>query len=192
MGMITDRDICMCAYTQGLPRTALRVSMAMSRTVVLCSPGESLANIEKRMRQYKIRRLPVGREDGEIVGVLSLNDIACEAERENGGTETGYVTVASPDDRRACPGTIGRPLPGVDVMLLDDRRRSVPDGEVGELFARSFLTIEGYHDNDQARRASRFEGCGKSLDRRLHQPPASPAETGRGTQEEEPYGSERR
>jgi fatty-acyl-CoA synthase len=73
-----------------------------------------------------------------------------------GATEMGYVTVATPDDRRACPGTIGRPIPGVDVLLLDDRRRPVADGEVGELFARSSLTIEGYHGNDAATRASRF------------------------------------
>jgi CBS domain-containing protein len=82
MGMITDRDICMCAYTQGLPLTALPVSMAMSRTVVLCSQGEPVANVEKRMRQYKIRRLPVVGAEGGIVGVVSLDDIACEAERE--------------------------------------------------------------------------------------------------------------
>ncbi|HSD10354.1 MAG TPA: long-chain fatty acid--CoA ligase, partial [Candidatus Binatia bacterium] len=73
-----------------------------------------------------------------------------------GATEMGYVTVASPEDKRACPGTIGRPIPGVDVVLLDDRRQPVPDGEVGELFARSSLTIEGYHGNEAATRASRF------------------------------------
>lgn len=93
MGMITDRDICMCAYTQGLPLAALRVSTAMSRTVVLCSPGETLANAEKRMRQYRIRRLPVVGADGGIVGVVSLDDIACEAEREEvAGNERRSVT----------------------------------------------------------------------------------------------------
>ena len=73
-----------------------------------------------------------------------------------GSTEMGYVTVASPEDKRACPGTVGRPFPGVDVLLLDDHRRPVADGEVGELFARSSLTVEGYHGNDAATRASRF------------------------------------
>jgi fatty-acyl-CoA synthase len=73
-----------------------------------------------------------------------------------GSTEMGHVAVASPENKRACPGTIGRPIPGVDVLLLDDRRHPVPDGEVGELFARSSLTIEGYHGDDAATRASRF------------------------------------
>ena len=73
-----------------------------------------------------------------------------------GSTEMAYVTVATPADKRACPGTIGLPVPGVEVLLLDEQRRPVPDGEIGELFARSELTVEGYHANDTATRESRF------------------------------------
>jgi fatty-acyl-CoA synthase len=72
-----------------------------------------------------------------------------------GSTEMGHVTVATPQDKRACPGTIGRPFPGVDVMLLDDRRRPVAEGQIGEIFARSSLTIEGYHRDEAATRHSR-------------------------------------
>src|SRR5215831_11707216 len=49
IAMITDRDICFCAYTRGLPLSALHVSIAMSRTVVSCSERESLATVETRM-----------------------------------------------------------------------------------------------------------------------------------------------
>ena len=73
-----------------------------------------------------------------------------------GSTEMAYVTVATPADKRACPGTIGLPVPGVEVLLLDEQRRPVPDGEIGELFARSELTVEGYHGNESATRESRF------------------------------------
>ena len=72
-----------------------------------------------------------------------------------GSTEMGHVTVAAPDDKRASPGTIGRPFPGVDVMLLDEHRNPVPDGQIGELFAKSSLTIEGYHGNETATRQAR-------------------------------------
>jgi acyl-CoA synthetase (AMP-forming)/AMP-acid ligase II len=73
-----------------------------------------------------------------------------------GSTEVAHVTVATPADKRACPGTIGRPVPGVDVVLLDDERKPVADGEVGELFARSDLAIEGYHGDESATSGSRF------------------------------------
>jgi len=73
-----------------------------------------------------------------------------------GSTEMAYVTVATPEDKRAAPGTIGRAFPGVEIVLLDDARKPVEDGEVGELYARSKLTVEGYHGNDAATRESRF------------------------------------
>jgi predicted transcriptional regulator len=41
IAMITDRDICMCAYIRGLPLAALPVSTAMSRTLVSLDGGIS-------------------------------------------------------------------------------------------------------------------------------------------------------
>jgi fatty-acyl-CoA synthase len=73
-----------------------------------------------------------------------------------GSTEMGFVTVAGPGDKHASPGTIGLPVPGVDVVLLDDAKQPVADGEVGELYARSRLTIEGYHRNETATAESRY------------------------------------
>jgi CBS domain-containing protein len=82
IAVITDRDICMCAYTRGLPLAALPVSTAMSRTLVSCSTAESLVTAEKRMRQHQLYRLPVVARNGRIVGMLSLSDVAREAEKE--------------------------------------------------------------------------------------------------------------
>jgi fatty-acyl-CoA synthase len=71
-----------------------------------------------------------------------------------GATETGIVTIAGPDDLRASPGTIGRPVPGVDIRLLDESGRDVPEGEAGELYVRTSLLIEGYHADAEATRQS--------------------------------------
>lgn len=75
-----------------------------------------------------------------------------------GATETGLVTLASPEDLRAAPGTIGRALPGNDIRLLDDARREVAPGQVGELFVKNDLLIAGYHGDDAATRESMFGG----------------------------------
>ena len=93
IAMITDRDICMCAYIRGLALAALQVSTAMSRTVVSCSAAASLATAEKQMRQHRVYRLPVIARNGRIAGILSLNDAAREAERERkAGTAKRAVT----------------------------------------------------------------------------------------------------
>jgi CBS domain-containing protein len=74
--MITDRDICMAAYTQGQPLHAIKVSGVMSRTVHACSPDDSVEAAEKLMRDHQVRRLPVVDEDGHLSGLISLNDLA--------------------------------------------------------------------------------------------------------------------
>jgi len=82
-GVITDRDICMSALFKGKPLSELRVSDAMSRQLQACRPSDSLADAEKTMRQARIRRLPVVDEQGSLVGMISLADLAREAAREN-------------------------------------------------------------------------------------------------------------
>jgi CBS domain-containing protein len=76
VGMITDRDICMAAYTQDRPLSTLPVSHAMSKDVYSCSPDDPLAVAERIMRERRVRRLPVIDAKGHLVGILSLNDIA--------------------------------------------------------------------------------------------------------------------
>ncbi len=75
-----------------------------------------------------------------------------------GATETGLVTLAKPVDLRAAPGSIGKPLPGNEIRLLDDGGREVPPGHVGELYVRNRLLLAGYHGNPEATRASMRDG----------------------------------
>jgi CBS domain-containing protein len=82
IGMLTDRDICMAAYTQGVPLMGAQVTSAMSKEVISCSPADDLAKAESLMRDKQVRRLPVLDAHGRLAGIISLNDIAREGERE--------------------------------------------------------------------------------------------------------------
>lgn len=49
-----------------------------------------------------------------------------------GLTETvGQVATATPDERAAHPDTVGRPLPGLDIAIVDDEGEPVDDGTTG-------------------------------------------------------------
>jgi CBS domain-containing protein len=74
--VITDRDICMAALTQGVPLAATRVSSAMSRSLTTCSPDDSVGMVEELMRRQQIRRIPVVDEAGLLIGMISLADVA--------------------------------------------------------------------------------------------------------------------
>jgi fatty-acyl-CoA synthase len=73
-----------------------------------------------------------------------------------GATETGLVTLAGPGEHTERPGTIGRPLAGNDIRLLDEEGRDVGEGQVGELWARNSMLVSGYHrDAESTRKATR-------------------------------------
>src|SRR5262249_43217526 len=58
----------------------------------------------------------------------------------------------------APPGSIGKPLPEVDVRLVDEDGEPVTDGEVGELVVRSPNVMQGYFDDPAATAAILRDG----------------------------------
>jgi fatty-acyl-CoA synthase len=75
-----------------------------------------------------------------------------------GATETGLVTLASPDDLQAAPATIGRELDACVIRLMDDEGKEVADGAVGELFVRNSTLVDGYHRDANATQSSIRDG----------------------------------
>jgi long-chain acyl-CoA synthetase len=67
-----------------------------------------------------------------------------------GATETGLVTLITPEDLLRKPDSCGRALPGVEIRLLDDEGNEVPDGQPGELWARSPGLFTGYFNRPEA------------------------------------------
>jgi CBS-domain-containing membrane protein len=74
--MITDRDVCMAAYSMGLPLGEMTVDTVMARNVITCRAGDDLKLAHERMREHQLRRLPVVDEADVLVGIVSLADIA--------------------------------------------------------------------------------------------------------------------
>ncbi|WP_433338772.1 AMP-binding protein [Spirillospora sp. CA-294931] len=65
-----------------------------------------------------------------------------------GSTESSWVTIATPADLRARPGTAGTPPPGTRVEILDDEGNPVPAGATGRIFAANELLFQGYTSGD--------------------------------------------
>ncbi len=76
IGMLTDRDVCMAAYTRGVPLHELLVESTMSRTVFSCKTSDTLRALMDAMATHQVRRVPVVDEAGKLVGIVSLADIA--------------------------------------------------------------------------------------------------------------------
>ncbi|BBZ48097.1 acyl-CoA synthetase [Mycobacterium parmense] len=64
-----------------------------------------------------------------------------------GSTEVAVAAVATPDELRRAPGTVGRPPVGCTVAIFDERRRKVTKPrQIGTVFVSSGLSFTGYTD----------------------------------------------
>jgi CBS domain-containing protein len=75
-GVVTDRDICMAAYTKGRPIAEIPVEEVMAREVLACHVNDSVATAEELMREGQVRRIPVIDNDGRLAGIVSMSDLA--------------------------------------------------------------------------------------------------------------------
>jgi acyl-CoA synthetase (AMP-forming)/AMP-acid ligase II len=72
-----------------------------------------------------------------------------------GATEVGIVTNIGPEDQRRKTRSVGRPIPGFDVRLLDEHGNDVPTGDVGEIYIKGPILIREYFSNPEATAAAR-------------------------------------
>ncbi len=106
VGILTDRDICLCAAERDEALTALQVSDAVTWKPITCLPEETIESAKFKLAQHQIRRLPVIDSAGNLVGILSVGDIArARANSHYTPTQEDQLSVA------ATFAAISRPTP---------------------------------------------------------------------------------
>ncbi|MFH0825310.1 MAG: AMP-binding protein [Pseudomonadota bacterium] len=94
------------------------------------------------MRQLLISSAPARKETKLAILDFFKNAALWEA---YGSTEAGLVTLCRPEDTLTKLGTIGREIFGVDrIKVLDEEGNEVPEGQVGELYARTPMLFKEY------------------------------------------------
>ncbi len=81
-GVVTDRDICFAAYAHHAPLHLIPLATAMITPVIAVQAGADRQSAERVMRDNRLRRLAVTDGDGRPVGVVSMDDLAREAQHE--------------------------------------------------------------------------------------------------------------
>ena len=84
VGMITDRDVCMATAMRDRPQSSIAVEEVMTGNVYSVMPDDDVHQALELMAEHKIRRLPVLNAQGELKGILSMNDLVLKAEEVNG------------------------------------------------------------------------------------------------------------
>jgi len=77
-----------------------------------------------------------------------------------GLSETSPVASFNHPNRVRKPGSIGTPIEGVEMRLIDDDWNTVPEGEIGEIAIRGQNVMKGYWDKPEAT-AEAMKGAGE-------------------------------
>ena len=80
VGLITDRDICMAMAMRDCNPMGVSAEEVITGNVFSVGPEAELQEALEAMREHQVRRLPVVNADGELKGMLSLNDVVLQCE----------------------------------------------------------------------------------------------------------------
>jgi CBS domain-containing protein len=85
VGMLTDRDIVVQVVADGDDGRTTPVSEAMSMGSISIIDDQSIEDAAHLMEKYQVRRLPVLNRQSALVGIVSLGDIAVDANADLSG-----------------------------------------------------------------------------------------------------------
>ena len=75
-GLLTDRDITIRATANGRDPSKTKVSEVMSTDIAYCLEDQAVDEAVILMEARQIRRLPILNQDKQLIGIVSLADIA--------------------------------------------------------------------------------------------------------------------
>ena len=82
VGLLTDRDIAIRAVSEGKDCTAARAEEIMSTDIHTARPNDRVVDVIRKMGDKQVRRIPVTNENGYLVGMISMADIAVETHED--------------------------------------------------------------------------------------------------------------
>jgi CBS domain-containing protein len=87
IGTVTDRDIAIRAVAEGKDPESTTVKEIASRNLVTVEPQQNLDEALQLMAKHQVRRLPVVKPGGQLVGIVAQADVA----RSAGDKQTGQL-----------------------------------------------------------------------------------------------------
>lgn len=89
---------------------------------------------------------------------------------ERYGMSENLMNMSNPYVGERRPGSVGLPLPGVSVRLLDPSGQPVADGEIGEIYLKGSNVFAGYWKREEATRAAFVDGYFRTGDLAVRSP----------------------
>ena len=98
-GMLTDRDIVIRVIAEKREVNTAKAEEAMSAELVYCFEDQDVGEAARLMGEKQIRRLPILSRDKQLVGIISLGDVAVKTDVSAGQTLEKVSKPAQPGAR---------------------------------------------------------------------------------------------
>ena len=148
--------------------TAFVFAVAQHRPTVTCLVPTALQMLLDRKSEQAVdfsslrRILYAGSPIGQHTLQQALDTFDCDFVQFYGTTETFIITLLRPKQHRLdTPDLLkscGRPMPGVELRIVDPNGRDLPVGEAGEVLVRSPWMFSGYWNNPDASASAIVDG----------------------------------
>ena len=73
-GIVSERDLAYGLATHGARLPTIPILELMTKSVVVCSPEDSVTDVMKLMTRRRIRHVPV-KDGDQLVGIISIGDV---------------------------------------------------------------------------------------------------------------------
>ncbi len=190
-------DVVFCRFPMSWDYGLYKVLMTcIARCEIVLADGESDFRLLRRMRETGVTVVPLVPSLASMIVGLARRDSGARPPvrmftntgaalpaatidalrelfpgahivRQYGQTEAKRITVMPVDEELDRPESVGRPLPGTEVLVLDEEGRPLPPGETGEIVAHGPHVMGGYWRNPEATARS-FRPCPAGCGMRLH------------------------
>ena len=137
-------------------------------------PPEQAREIGAGMRLFVSGSAPLSSQTFEEFRALFGHAIL-----ERYGMSETIMNISNPYIGERRPGSVGLPLPGVSVRLLDAEAKPVGEGEIGEVYLKGSNIFAGYWRREEATRAAFVDGYFRSGDLAVRSPDGYYTLTGR-------------
>lgn len=128
-------------------------------------PPEQARDIGRRMRLFVSGSAPLSAQTFEEFRSRFGHNIL-----ERYGMSENLMNISNPYIGERRPGSVGLPLPGVSVRLLDPTGQPVADGETGEVYLKGPNVFAGYWRREEATRAAFLDGYFRTGDLAVRAP----------------------
>lgn len=99
VGIVTDRDLVLRGIAQDRLGADTPIDDVMTRQPLWCFEDQPIEDVAACMRKSQVRRVPVIDRENQLVGMVSLGDLAVKGDQEQAGRALRSISVPAEPDR---------------------------------------------------------------------------------------------